>query len=100
VNGKLVVGRIDRNSPAGRAGLAARDEILALDGARVDARAMDALIAAKKPGDTVRVRYAREGKEAEIAVALGKKIDRGYRLTRIPDPDPLQAAIYRDWMRE
>jgi predicted metalloprotease with PDZ domain len=100
MNGKLVVGRIDRNSPAGRAGLAARDEILALDGARVDARAMDALIAAKKPGDMVKVRYAREGKEAEIAVALGKKIDRGYRLTRIPGPDPLQAAIYKDWMRE
>ncbi|MHB8094294.1 MAG: M61 family metallopeptidase [Candidatus Aminicenantales bacterium] len=100
MNGKLIVGRIDRNSPAGRAGLAARDEILALDGARVDARAMDALIAAKNPGDTVKVRYAREGKEAEIAVALGKKIDRGYRLTRVPDPDPLQAAIYKDWMRE
>ena len=99
-NGSLVVIRVGRNSPAGRAGLSPRDIILALDGASVDSKTMKEIIDSRKPGDTVTVRYSRGGKEREAAVVLAKKMDPGYHIKRMPNPNSYQAALYNGWIGE
>lgn len=59
-------------SPAFRAGLFDDDIILAVDGVAVDANhSLTTLVTAKKPGDTVKVRAIRGGKEEELTVTLG-----------------------------
>ncbi|MGA2262576.1 MAG: PDZ domain-containing protein, partial [Acidobacteriota bacterium] len=59
---KLIISAVEGESPAQHAGLAAQDEIKALDGNRVDAKALNNTIAAKKPGDKVRLTVSRANK--------------------------------------
>jgi serine protease Do len=64
--------------PAARAGLRAKDVVLAIDGSAVTApRDLQRLIARTPAGTTVRVRLYRSGREQELVVTVG----------RYPDPD-------------
>jgi len=99
-NGNLIISSVEWDSPAQRGGLSARDEILALDGIRANARSMDQALESKKPGNKVRILLARRGKIREIEVALGKKTERSFEIKPVADPKPLQSAILRDWLRE
>jgi predicted metalloprotease with PDZ domain len=99
-NGALIVTRVNRSSPAGRAGLAAKDVILSVDGAAVDAAGMKKAIGTKRPGDTVVVRYRRGNEEKEVSIVLAKRIDPGYRIKRMPNPTAEQAAILKGWIGE
>lgn len=99
IGGKLVVATVEPGSPAERAGLAAADEIEALNGTRVDAAALNASVAAAKPGDVVSLAVIRAGRGMEIQVALAHKIQRSYRIVPLAAPDALQAAILEDWVR-
>jgi predicted metalloprotease with PDZ domain len=97
-DGKVIVWRAPGDSPAGRAGLKTGDVIVALDGIPVNLESLKKAVAAKKPGDTVVVRYSRDGAEKEVSVVLARKIDPGYRIKRIPNPAPEQEKIYRGWV--
>jgi len=56
--------------PAQAAGLAAGDVVVALDGLRVTPATLDALLAPRRPGDTVRVHAFRRDEMHEMAVRL------------------------------
>ena len=58
------------------------------------------LLEAKKPGDTVRVLIARRGMLQEKEVVLGVKAERNFRIQPMPDPNPLQASILEDWLKD
>lgn len=85
------ISRIERDSPADRAGLSAQDEILAIDGARV-ANLNDAL-RQHKPGDRIRILVARDGRIREIEAVLGSKMERSFRIERAANASPLQSSI-------
>jgi len=97
-NGALVVTRVGRDSPAGRAGLAAKDVILSVDGAAADAAGMKKAIDSKRPGETVVFRYTRGDEEKEVSIVLSKRIDPGYRIKRKPNPTPEETAILKGWL--
>jgi predicted metalloprotease with PDZ domain len=96
--GSTVVSRVDWDSPASRGGLSAQDEILAFDGVRVTARALAETLASRKPGETVKVLLSRRGRTGELAVVLGQRTERSFRMAPLPDPTPLQAAILESWL--
>ena len=98
-DGRLVVTRVEPESPASAAGLSLEDEILALDGVRANARRLDEALKARKPGDTLHVLVARRGTTRTFDVALGETTERTFRITPMKNPDPLQVAIRRDWLR-
>jgi predicted metalloprotease with PDZ domain len=97
--GSLAVSSVEWNSPAWRAGLSAQDEILALDGVRVTSRTLGETLNARKPGDTVRVLLSRRNAIRELDVVLGKKTERSFRITPLPNPTPLQTAILESWLK-
>jgi len=99
VNGKLVISAIEGESPARQAQLAANDEIRALDGAGVNASTLNAAINSKKPGDKIRLALTRAGRDIEVEVALGHKIQRSFKIIPIANPDALQSAILKDWLK-
>jgi len=99
VNGKLVISAIEGDSPAQQAKMSANDEIKALDGAKVDAATLNKAIASKKPGDKIKLAVARAGKDIEVEVTLGHKMQRSFKIIPIANPDALQSAILKDWMR-
>jgi serine protease Do len=71
--GVLVAG-VERGSPAARAGLRQGDQVLAINGERIDtSRALVRNIAAIPPGQTVRLSVLRDGRPSEIPVQVGRR---------------------------
>lgn len=99
-DGNLTISSVEWDSPAQQGGLSAQDEILALDGVRATERTLALALNAKKPGDRIRVLIARRGMIQEKEVVLAKKTERSFRIRPMSDPDPLQAAILADWLRD
>jgi predicted metalloprotease with PDZ domain len=98
-NGSPVVSSVEPDSPASLAGLSAQDEIVALDGARVTQRSLAGTINTRKPGEKVKVLYARRGAVHETEVTLGKKTERSFRITPLANPTPQQKALLDGWLR-
>ncbi len=71
--GALIAG-VMRGSPADRAGIRPGDILMAVAGKTVtDAQVMLELIAAQTPGQSIRMKLRREGKELDLDVPIGKR---------------------------
>ncbi len=93
VNGALTVAAVEGGSPAAKAGLAAGDVIASVDGTSLDAAGLKAAIGAKKPGERVRMTLRRAGVERTVAARLDARLERTWRISLVPKPSALQAAI-------
>ncbi len=97
--GKLRVTGTTVGSPAEAAGLAAGDQILEVDGVAAATKVLSDQLAAKVPGDRIKLRFLRGDKAEDVEVTLAKSAKMTYTITAVPNPDPLQAAILKDWLR-
>ena len=67
----VIIGKVIPNCPASQAGLKEGDLILTVNGAEVDFPAqLQKIVAGMRPGDSVKLRYSREDKEADIEFTL------------------------------
>jgi predicted metalloprotease with PDZ domain len=98
VDGKLIVAGVTADSPAQNAGLMAGDEVVEAEGAKATPGNLNDLLAARKPGDRLKLTIARGGATLELAATLGRNIRRTYGLKPEPDPNPLQVKILNDWL--
>lgn len=98
--GNLVISSVEWDSPAQRGGLMAQDQILALDGTRVNAKSLDEKLKFKKAGDKMRVTLSRRGAIREIDVVLGQKMERTFKVKPVASPNSLQSAILDDWLKQ
>jgi predicted metalloprotease with PDZ domain len=98
--GTLVISGVEGDSPASHGGLSLQDEVIALDGSRVNAQTLKDILGRKKPGEMVKVLAARRGSVREFEVVLGEKLERSFDLRPIPNPNPLQGAILKDWLKD
>jgi serine protease Do len=70
----VVIERVTEESPAEKAGLKARDIIVALNGKPVDkVENVREALAKMRPGDAVKLRYTRAGAQAECEVRLASR---------------------------
>jgi predicted metalloprotease with PDZ domain len=99
-SGSLVISSVEWASPASQAGLSAQDELIALDGVRVNLRTFADLLNSKNPGDKVKVLISRRKTVREVEVVLGKKIERSFQMKPLPNPSPLQSLILNDWLKQ
>jgi len=51
----------------------------------------------RKEGDVVKFTILKDGVTKDIDVALGKKREKSFRITPLPNPDQLQSAIFKSW---
>ena len=98
-DGNLVVTGASSGSPAEGAGLAAGDRILEVDGVAAATKILSDRLAAAKPGDKFRLRYSRGNEARDAEITLGRNTKVTYTITAVPNPNPLQAAILKDWLR-
>jgi predicted metalloprotease with PDZ domain len=98
-NGSAVVSTVEAGSPASQAGLSAQDEILAIDGTRVDPRSLPGALNARKPGEGLKILYSRRGKVGETEVVLGARTERSCKITPLADPTAGQKALLDAWLR-
>jgi len=95
---QLSVATVRSDSPAERAGLCARDEILALDGARVDMETWERRLEDLKPGRPARLAVFRGGEMREIPVVPQARDATVLKIVTLRKADPLQRAIHRSWL--
>ncbi len=93
VDGALSVAAVEPRSPGARAGLAAGDVVASVDGAALDAAGLKAAIAARKPGERVRIVVRRGPAQRTIEATLDARMERSWRLTPVPKPGALAKAI-------
>jgi predicted metalloprotease with PDZ domain len=96
--GFVVIKDVRAGSPAYEQGLNAKDQIIALDGARVDKETFESLIAAKRPGDTVRILVFRFDNVRTFDIKLAGRVDGPYRIVPAPNAGELQRRIRRGWL--
>ncbi|HMG73709.1 MAG TPA: PDZ domain-containing protein [Pyrinomonadaceae bacterium] len=96
--GFVVIKSVRAGSPAYEQGLNAKDKIIALDGARVDKDTFEALIAAKRPGDMVRIMVFRFDDVRTFDIRLAGRVDAPYRIIPIPQANEQQKRIYQAWL--
>lgn len=94
----IVVKSVRAGTPAYEQGLNAKDQIIALDGARVNKETFAALIAAKRPGDTVRLTVFRFDDLRTFDIRLAGRVDAPYRIVLLPNAGAEQKRIYQAWL--
>jgi predicted metalloprotease with PDZ domain len=97
-DGFSVIKSVRAGSPAYEQGLNAKDQIIAVDGARVDKETFEALIAAKRPGDTVRIMVFRFDDVRTFDIKLSGRIDGPYRIVPAAQATEQHKRIYREWL--
>ncbi|ATB46933.1 M61 family metallopeptidase [Corallococcus macrosporus] len=85
-------------SPAQDAGLYVEDDLVALDGWKVDGANLLARCEERRPGETVRLTVFRRDRLVEIPVVLGTKPAEAAWLSRVERPTDAQKAAYQAWL--
>lgn len=92
--GGIELVRLERNSPATRAGLAVGDVLLKIDG-----RDISTFNPNESAGKSVKVTYRRAGAEKETTLNIGANEETGYRIIPLPNPTAAQLKVREGWMK-
>ncbi len=96
-NGRLLVSRVPRGTPAFQAGLNVDDEILAIGEYRVRADLLAARLDNYRPGDHVTILVARRDKLTQLELTFGEQPG-GWQLELRPDASAAQKRHLDDWL--
>lgn len=94
--GKLMVGRVARNSAAWIGGINVNDEIIGIDGYRVTD--LEKSMATKKVGDKITVLVNRDGVLKNIELSLSKDPAVKYRIVSVENPTAMQMRVRSRWL--
>ncbi|MBD2756427.1 M61 family metallopeptidase [Spirosoma validum] len=91
----VYVSDVDWESPAWKAGVRSGSVVLKLNDQPATVSALKSL----NPDVPVKLVVAQRGQVTEKSITPGKKSERSFQITRLPNPDKLQNAILTDWLR-
>ena len=94
----LIIASVRSESPAEAAGLYAGDELLALDGQRVDASRLALRLAERPPGTTVRATVFRRDELLEIPVVLAEAPSETAAIVPLEGASVEQTALREAWL--
>lgn len=98
-NDSLIIANVDWDSPAWHAGLRARQSILTINGEPATTKMVEQLQKEKKADDIIHVQALQNGGLKDISFTFATKHERPFTITRMKNPDALQAAILKNWLR-
>jgi predicted metalloprotease with PDZ domain len=94
----ILIDNVRAGTPAYEQGLNAKDQIIALDGARVNKDTFEAMIAARRPGETVHLTLFRNDDLRTFDIKLGGEVDAPFKLAQLPSVSDQQKRIYQGWL--
>jgi predicted metalloprotease with PDZ domain len=95
-NNRIIVKVTRKDAPAYNEGINVNDEIIAIDGFRMNnVAAMNAYISNRKIGDAVKITLARDGLIREMTVKVGTSGVAQYTIVPISNPTDEQQTIFR-----
>jgi predicted metalloprotease with PDZ domain len=96
---QLLVTDVAHASPAELAGLQTGDRILEVQGTEATAVALNDALAARKAGDTIKLRISRGGSEHEVQAIVAGNVQKTYSLSPMPAATSAQSTILNHWLR-
>ncbi|HMP42093.1 MAG TPA: PDZ domain-containing protein [Roseiflexaceae bacterium] len=97
-HGKLKVALVRADGPAYQAGIYAGDELVALDGIRIDEARLAARIGERKPADRVRLTLFRRDDLLDVELTLAEAPADRLDLVVGDDASDQQRALYAGWL--
>lgn len=97
---RIIVKHVDRNSGAWVAGLNVEDELIAVNGYRLESqgKAMDYILSKAKDGDQLTVLIARDGLISTLEVPVHLSDKKAYSIEINPDAEAQTAALGKIWL--
>ena len=96
--GAATIASVLDGSPAMEAGLYAEDDLVALDGIKVDGAGLISRLEERKAGDKVRLSVFRRDRLTEVEVTIAAKPADAVYLARIDGPTDDQKLAFRSWL--
>jgi predicted metalloprotease with PDZ domain len=96
--GKLMITSVARGSGAWTGGLNVNDELLAVNGERIQGD-IDRITASRKVGDKLMFTVVRDGLVKEIPVTLSRNTSAKYRIVPMESATPAQLTVRNKWLR-
>lgn len=98
VNGKIYLSDIDTNSLALKEGLQKGDELIAIDGNRMNFNEMKDKINTIKEGDILNLNIFRSDRLMEFTLSFKIQKEPEYKIRKVENPTELQKKIYESWL--
>ncbi|WP_181163794.1 M61 family metallopeptidase [Pontibacter mangrovi] len=96
----LFISNVAYNSPAWQAGLRRTEQVLKINGEKASKELLASQMSKAKPGDTLQLLIAEEGRQRPVKVTVGRQRTKLYNITSLPNPTPLQREILASWLGE
>lgn len=97
-HGQTSISSVRSDGAAAAAGIYAGDELLALDGFRVDEQRLNERLRERVPGDTVTLSVFRRDELLHIPVVLGSAPYDSLQITPVEQPSDAQRRLYLGWL--
>jgi predicted metalloprotease with PDZ domain len=97
-DGRLSVRNVPAGTPAYEQGLAALDQIVAVEGYRATRDFLDARLREKRPGDTLALTVFRADELRTFQIKLGGRVETPYRIVPVRNPTERQTRLYQSWL--
>jgi predicted metalloprotease with PDZ domain len=94
----LTIGTVEPNSPAWEKGIRGGTKILTVEGQPATQKLLNQTLEAKNTGDALTLTIQKGTEKRDVTIILGSKKEKTFKISPLPNPDPLQAAIYKSWI--
>lgn len=96
--GKAMIDKVTKGSPAENAGINSGDELISLDGYRIAAESWSERLGLYRPNETLECIVARRGKILKLPLKLGEQPKESWTLQRIAKPSDEQEVAWQSWL--
>lgn len=96
--GKAMVDKVTRDTPASQAGFNAGDELISFDGYRVSAETWAERLSSYRPDNVCKCLVARRGKIVELSIKLASEPETNWKIVRRAKPTEEQEKRWRSWL--
>lgn len=97
-NGKTMIKYVASKSPAEQAGLDAGDELVAIDGLRINPDLLNDRLQASQVGDTLEISFFHQDELLQTVLTLGEPEATQYTIVPLKDPIEAQKKRFYDWL--
>ena len=95
----IFIANVDYESPGWNASIRRGQLVLKINGERSSVSGFNKIISSARPGDKLSFSLLINKEPKDLEVILGKKTEKGFKITPAGNPDPLQKQILEGWLK-